>query len=219
MLGLIIKDVLQNIRIKKYKSSFIFNYFCALIIIFASKQTFGLVLPLFGYIPFLITPMLLQQSIERDAISDYNRTLLAMPITRNEVIKSRYILGVAFSLVNVLIMIPGVMVHIYLYETITLVVGLQMLLGSLIMCLFSLAINYFSFLVLGGKGAFVYIGMIFLVIFIYLKPDLLKLDVLFTSLMSMKIEIVLIFGFVISVILLLCSYWVSSVIYSKRQFS
>lgn len=219
MLGLITKDILQNVRIKKYRSSFIFNYLCALVIIFASRQSFGLVLPLFGYIPFLITPMLLQQSIERDAISNYNRILLSMPITRKEVIKSRYILGIAFSLLNVFIMIPGVMVHIYLYENITLIVGLQMLLGSLILNLFSVAVNYLSFLVFGGKGAFVYVGMIFIVVLIYLQPDFLKLDALFTSLMSMKIEILLAYGLVVSIILLLGSYWISSMVYSKKQFN
>lgn len=219
MLGLITKDVLQNIRIKKYRSSFIINYLSAFVIIFVSKQTFGLVLPLFWQIPFLITPMLLQQSVERDDISNYDRILLSMPITRKEVIKSRYILGAIFSLFNVLIMVPGVMVHVYLYETITLVVGIQMLLGSLIASLFSLAVNYLSFLVFGGKGAFVYVGMIISVVFIYLKPDFLKLDALFTSLMSMKIEVVLVFGLAMSVILLLGSYWISSVVYSKKQFS
>lgn len=214
------KDLYQNLYIRKNRMNLIANYLVIAMTIVLIKNVFGFIFPTLIYIPFIMTPTLLQVSSERDVISSYDKIQLTMPVTKNDVVKAKYILGVFFSLFNTVVLFFGLMIHVYIYQSVSLKQGAYILLASFILSVISLAINYLSFIFLGSKGVLVYAGIIVTVMIGYFwNPNFLNIDQLITGITAIQPIIIFIIGTVLSVFFLLLSYFCATWYYSKKEFN
>ncbi|MGX6979158.1 ABC-2 transporter permease [Vagococcus elongatus] len=220
MTGVMTKDLCQNLLIRKNRLSLILNFSVCVLSMLLMKNVYGLVLPAFVYIPFIISPSLLQMSSERDRISHYDKSQLAMPVTKREIIFAKYSLGVLYCLFNTAVLFVGIFIHTYIYHSITITQGLYMGGACLLLSLLSVAINYLSYIVLGDKGIFVTVGIISIMLISYFwNFSFLNFDRMLETLLNLNDYTLFSLGGLGVIAALFLSYVCATVYYSKKEIS
>ena len=220
MLGIITKDLYQNFYISSKRRTFIVNYFVIVSSILLMKNVYGLVFATLIWIPFVVTPILLQVASERDDKTNYYKILITMPITKRDIISARYILGLVFTLFNLVISILGMVVHVYAFKSISLTLGVYIISASFIFSLLSLAINYLAYIVLGSRGIFISAVITGIVLIgYYFQPTFINFETLLNNIMNMQPSALIVIGLICSVSSILVSYLVSAAYYSKKEIN
>lgn len=220
MLGIITKDLYQNFYISSKRRTFIVNYFVIVSSILLMKNVYGLVFATLIWIPFVVTPILLQVASERDDKTNYYKILITMPITKRDIISARYILGLVFTLFNLVVSVLGMIVHVYAFKSINLTLGVYIISVSFIFSLLSLAINYLAYIVLGSRGIFISAVITGIVLIgYYFQPSFLNFETLLINIMSMQPSALIVIGLICSVSCILVSYLISAAYYSKKEIN
>ena len=184
------------------------------------KNVYGLVFATLIWIPFVVTPILLQVASERDDKTNYYKILITMPITKRDIISARYILGLVFTLFNLVISILGMVVHVYAFKSISLTLGVYIISASFIFSLLSLAINYLAYIVLGSRGIFISAVITGIVLIgYYFQPTFINFETLLNNIMNMQPSALIVIGLICSVSSILVSYLVSAAYYSKKEIN
>lgn len=220
MLGIIAKDLFQVLLIQKQRLNFIFQYLIFGLGFLLTKNIYGLFFSMLIWMPFMITPLLIQVTTERDDKSNYYKILLTMPITRADIISAKYILGIVFAFFNCLISLIGILIHIYVFKSIGLNEGLYIFFASLLLSLFSISINYLSYILLGSRGIFISGAMVVTILIgYYFNPTFLQIDKWIRLISLMKPMEFIGLGFLFSIFCLIISYIMSRFYFSKKEFS
>lgn len=220
MLGIITKDLYQNFYISSKRMTFIVNYFVIASSILLVKNVYGLVFATLIWIPFVVTPILLQVASERDDQTNYYKILITMPITKKDIISARYILGLVFTLVNLVVSALGMVVHVYVFKSISSTLGVYIISASFILSLLSLAINYLAYIVLGSRGIFISAVITGIVLIgYYFQPSFLNFEILLNNIMRMQPSTLIVIGLICSASSVLVSYLISAVYYSKKEIN
>ena len=220
MLGIITKDLYQNFYISSKRMTFIVNYFVIASSILLVKNVYGLVFATLIWIPFVVTPILLQVASERDDKTNYYKILITMPITKKDIISARYILGLVFTLFNLVVSALGMVVHVYVFKSISPTLGVYIISASFILSLLSLAINYLAYIVLGSRGIFISAVITGIVLIgYYFQPSFPNFEMLLNNIISMQPSVLIVIGLICSASSVLVSYLISAVYYSKKEIN
>ena len=220
MLGIITKDLYQNFYISSKRMTFIVNYFVIASSILLVKNLYGLVFATLIWIPFVVTLILLQVASERDDQTNYYKILITMPITKKDIISARYILGLVFTLFNLVVSALGMVVHVYVFKSISPTLGVYIISASFILSLLSLAINYLAYIVLGSRGIFISAVITGIVLIgYYFQPSFPNFEMLLNNIISMQPSVLIVIGLICSASSVLVSYLISAVYYSKKEIN
>lgn len=220
MLGIISKDWYQNFYIPNKRLAFIIYYLIWALNFLLIKNIYGFVFANLIWIPFVVTPILIQVTSERDDKTNYFKILITMPVTRKDIISARYLLGIIFILFNFALSILGMVVHVYMFKSVSLTLGIYITLASLIFSLVSLAVNYLACIVLGSRGIILSAVIITTVLISYYSQfKYFNVDTVIESIIIMKASTVFVFGFIVSALSVLFSYLLSVLYFSQKEIN
>lgn len=213
MLGIMIKDLYEIILVKKNILSLIFGIIAIFISSFVLKNLYSFILIVGICIPFMGSTVL-QCSVEQDEISGFDKIQLTYPLTKKEIILSKYISGIIFVCFISLFALIETFIYVYSYNVIDITTGLTVWFIGVLISLIELAICYVGFIWLGNKkGIFMYIVMCLGVAIIYI---LTSLNIGIENILQLDKVILIFIGIVIAVVSLILSYFGALKIYSKK---
>lgn len=220
MLGVITKDLYQNFYIKRKRMGMIVSYIVAMAGVLLFRNEYGFVFSTLFYVPFTLTTTLIQVSSERDAVSNYDKIQLTMPVKKTDVITAKYLLGILYSLFNTGFLFVGLLLHITFVKIISFEIGLYMIIASFLLSLFFIAFNYVTYIVLGSKGGIVYASfMLAFLLLYYFFPSLIDYERIVKYLLTMQNSNLIVIGVFISILSVIVSYLISILYYSKKEIS
>lgn len=220
MKGIILKDLYLNLYSVKNLVTFLSSYIILIPMIYFLKSDFGFITLTIFYFPFAVAPVLLQVSIHKDDVSNYQKIQLTMPVTRKEIILAKYLLGVLFTLVNTVLIFGIMFIYVYGYESIDLMNGLYLVYANIIFSLFSIAIFYVAYIIFGSvKGVFLYLGIMTLIVGLFFSVIKFSVDMnrLIDFFMTTDPIVLLMIGTVIAVGALTISYYCSVKYYERKE--
>ncbi|MEG0277483.1 MAG: ABC-2 transporter permease [Coprobacillus sp.] len=213
MKGIIYKDFLSFLQ-PKHAMSILADVVVTIPIICIFQNIYGLALTCIMLLPMTGTS-LLQVSMEQDELSNFDKFQLTLPLTKKQIILSKYVAGLLFM--GIFAVISLLLSLIYFYGVLAvadLMVCLQIwLLGVIAGCAF-LSITYVGFLLLGNKkGTIVYFILAAISVVAYLV-GYFSFDAM--AIFNINHNVLLLIGAIITVVLLTISYYLSVKIYTKR---
>ncbi|KHL97131.1 hypothetical protein QW71_02945 [Paenibacillus sp. IHB B 3415] len=218
MKGIILKDIYEMIHIKKNRNNLLFHYFLILLSLIFFKNGFGFVVSSLILILMSVS-LILQATVELDEKYNFDKIQLTFPVTKKEIVLSKYFLGLAFCAVNMIFLFLIMLVYALLYQTFPLILGIQFVLLSIIISLALLALYHYSCITFGTKGGLLLFASIMLSIvggYVLTKMNV-DWQVVFVSVMSLNPTIVLSTGMILSIVLLLISYVASVKSYIRKH--
>lgn len=214
MTGIILKDLKEAFFLKKNTISWLFSILMVLLCIFVLPVRYIYVLCV-----VIVHPMLgasiLQYSIEQDEISGFDKILLTYPITKKEIILSKYISGILLNVVLAVINFILALQFSFGHKVIGFTTAMEVWFLGIILSILFMAANYMMFFWLGNKkGTLVYLIITVMLalgyIVSYYSVDL-------SGLAEMSRSVLMAAGFLLSVLALVGSYFASIKIYTKNH--
>lgn len=214
MTGLMLKDLYEVFCLKKYVISWILNIVCILISVVVLQNSYVYILCAAVVLP-MIGVSVLQASIEQDEISKYDRIMLTYPITKKEIILSKYLSGMVLQAMIFLVNFLLALLFSFGYKVIDFPTAMGVWFVGVIFSFIYMAINYMMFFWLGNKiGSILYFIFIGAVAIIYVITYV-NIDI--DAMLNMNKTMVMVIGFVISILSLIGSYYASIKIYTKKH--
>lgn len=213
MKGIIYKDFLSLLQ-PKHAMSIMMDILVTIPIMLFFQNVYGLALTCILLLPMTGTG-LLQISMEQDELSEFDKFQLTLPLTKKQIILSKYLAGLLFMGIFAVISLLVSLIYFYgVLAAADLMVCLQIwLLGVIVGCAF-LSISYVGFLLLGNKkGTIVYFILAAISVVAYLV-GYFSFDAM--AIFNMDHNVLLLIGVVITVVLLTISYYLSVMIYTRR---
>lgn len=160
MKGIMLKDLYDNFCIPKNAASFVF---AALIILpagllFRSAEYYTLFI---GVITPLLGACAVESSTEQDEAANFNKLMITFPVTKAEIVLSKYLLGLIFILASNLIALICTMVQVYIHHTVRLAEVARMWGIGLSVSLLCLSVIYIGYFLLGKRW-----GTIFFIVIV-----------------------------------------------------
>lgn len=217
MRGIILKDLYEGFCIKKNT----LNWAISIIVISFLTAVNSMMRGPYGFllIVVLLFPMLgsslLQMTVEQDEKSEFDRIQLTYPLTKQEIVFSKYLGGLIVQGGMLLYSFLFLLVYVYGYQTLTFGEAISTwgigVAGSLVY----FSVSYMVYFWLGNmKGViFTFITMAVLVIGFLFSVFNVGLEELMTISKGMMVFVSLLAG----VVLLVLSYFVSLKIYTKKH--
>lgn len=213
MLGIMIKDLYETVLVKKNMLSLILGLVAIFVCSFVLKNLYSFILIVGICIPFMGSTVL-QCSVEQDEISGFDKVQLTYPLTKKEIILSKYISGIIFVCFISLFALIETLIYVYGYGVVDIVTGLTVWFMGVLISVIELAICYVGFIWLGNKkGIFMYIVMCLGVAIIYI---LTSLNIGIESILQLDRPILIFLGIVIAFISLILSYLGALKIYTRK---
>lgn len=215
MLGIIIKDFYESFCIRKNLIGLIFGYLAFSFVIFGSRNVNGFILMIVLALPLTsVSP--LQYSMEQDEISKFDKKILTFPLTRKEIVLSKFLSTYIFALIsNLVLSFPVTLLYVYCFKVINISTGLWIFFLGFVMTLIMLPINNIGFFLLGNKkGTILYIIIVVILCLFYNYGNLiLKIS---SEFLNPSIYIILI-SLIVSIILNIIGYYASVKIYTHKN--
>lgn len=215
MLGIIIKDFYESFCIRKNLIGLIFGYLAFSFVIFGSRNVNGFILMIVLALPLTsVSP--LQYSMEQDEISKFDKKILTFPLTRKEIVLSKFLSTYIFALIsNLVLSFPVTLLYVYCFKVINISTGLWIFFLGFVMTLIMLPINNIGFFLLGNKkGTILYIIIVVILCLFYNYGNLiLKIS---SEFLNPSIYIILII-LIVSIILNIIGYYASVKIYTHKN--
>ena len=158
MKGIILKDLYENFYIKKNLASYIFGaLFIGIAIIFVNTSY------TFIFYTMLLTILFgsctLEASYEQDEKSNFNKLQITFPLTKSEIVISKYLLALICTGISALLALIYALANVYLCRLITLTEALTVWGLSICVSLVFTGIVYIFYFLLGKKiGTIIYIA-------------------------------------------------------------
>lgn len=215
MKGIIIKDFYESFCLRKNMIGMIFAFICLIVMVFAWKNLYSLVLTVVIVIP-MIGCCTLQYSLEQDEICKYDQRLLSFPITRKEIVQAKIMSTVILSLLaNMLFSLPVTLAYALLFQLIDLKTALGIWVAGLVISFIMTPINNIGFFLLGNKRGTIFY-MIFLII-VALSYVFVHLAIGIKELLLISKNIWLIIGIMTAFLLNIIGYLACVKIYTVKH--
>lgn len=211
MRGIIYKDFLIAC-LPKNILSLLTNVVVSLGVIYLFPNMYGLALTVALSIP-VSGSSLLQTAMEQDELSNFDKIQLTFPMTKKEIILSKYIGGL---MLQVIFFIISFVVAIYycMNGVASFVTAMQMWVLGIIVGLIFFAVSYVGFYLLGNKkGTIVYIVLAIISCILYIITYF-SFDMM--AIFTMNYNVLLAIGMIIAIIFLVMSYLISVKLYTKK---
>ncbi|MFR6311889.1 ABC-2 transporter permease [Anaerofustis stercorihominis] len=213
MKGIIYKDFFLGFRLTKNLLSWLAAVIMMSLIIIFMKGTFGFIV-ISGITLPLIGSSLLQVTVEQDELTEFDKIQLTYPMTKKEIILSKYIGGFIVEGVCILINFLLCMLYVYGFKSIPFIDAMYILAAGSVCGLIFFAISYFGFVLLGNKkGLIIYMTMVILISGFY---GFTSWNIDYISLVKNNALFIIGIGFLVSILSLIISYFASLKIYTRR---
>lgn len=163
MTGIMLKDLREAFLLRKNAFGWIFSMVVYLVLAVAMPTRY-----VYGLCVTVMFPMIgvsiLQYSSEQDEISKFDKIMLTYPITKKEIILSKYLSGMVLQAAVFLINLIMALVFSFGYKVIDFKMAMELWFVGIIFSFIFMAIHYMMFFWLGNKkGTVLYViflGMI-----------------------------------------------------------
>ena len=169
-------------------------------------------------ITVLVFPVLgasaIEASLEQDEKVNFDKIQLTFPLTKAEIVLSKYILGICFIAIYNICSLIFVLSFTYSHNKITLQEGLSAWGFGILFSLVFFAVAYFAYFLLGRKLGiifFIFIAAIFGLLYGAVSA-LMGMDFLMAS----DKTIILMIGIPIGILFVVISFFLSLACYKKR---
>lgn len=212
MSGLILNNIYS---VRKSVLTSILLASAVVIILVLTKETMALRVALF--LPFLLIPVPAFEVLKLDALSGWNTFEITLPVTRRQIVGSKYITFIFFFMISLLLVVTVfLLTHMFMYPVIDTVFFNFSLRGMgiiLSLAAFTYPLTYKLGTEKSDAIMIASIGSTFAIFF----GLSIFLEVLFKDIHNID-EIFSITFFSITVVMFILSYIVSVSIYSKKEF-
>lgn len=158
MKGIILKDLYENFYIKKNLASYIFGsaIFILTMVMINSRYNFIL----FSFmLPLVFGSCTLEASYEQDEKANFNRLQITFPLTKAEIVFSKYLLALIFTGISALASLVYALVNVYALHIVTLPQALIVWgLGISVTLIFTAVVYIFYFLLGKKSGTIIYVA-------------------------------------------------------------
>ena len=210
MKGIILKDLYENFRIFKNGVSYLAAVLFLFLLIEAMQTGDLFSLKYF----FMLITAFIESSLEQDEKVNFDKIQLTFPITKTEIVLSKYILGICFLTICNVFSLIFVFSFTSSHNKITLQEGLSAWGFGVLFSLVFFAVVNFAFFLLGRKlGLIVYIFIAMLFGGIYGAVSSLKG---MEFLMAGDKTMIFIIGIPIGILFVVISFFLSLACYKKR---
>lgn len=214
MAGIMLKDLKEAFCLRKNTIAWIFSIIVYLILVAVMPTMYVYVLCVTVMFP-MIGVSILQYSNEQDEISKFDKIMLTYPITKKEIILSKYLSGMLLQVVVFLLDFIMALVFSFGYKVIDFSTAMGFWFVGIIFSFLFMAINYMMFMWLGNKkGTIMYVIFILILAVVYIVTYY-NVDV--ASLFSMNRIVLLVVGFALSILAVVGSYFASVKIYTRKH--
>ena len=214
MLGVMIKDFYETFCIKKNLIGMVTSVLFLFAFTLFMHNLYSLFLMVYMCLP-MIGVSILQYSMEQDEISHYDKMLLTFPVTRKQIVQSKFLSILLFTLfVQLCIALPIVLVfatvfHVITFKTVILIWFIGFLLSFIMN-----AITSVGFFWLGNKkGTIIYMIFLVVIAIAYICTQLFYGVDIF---LSLKLNQIVWIGCFLAVIFNIISYYVCLIIYQRK---
>ncbi|OFI49608.1 hypothetical protein BG261_03230 [Floricoccus tropicus] len=215
MKGVIAKDLYEFFGIRKNLMGFLSSYVFVMIQVAIGDSMLLPIVVSTVFVPFLLIPSPIQTTSMLDDKYDYPMYQITGPVTRKDVVNGKYLIGIIFMIFNNLLLTLFLLTRLHDTELKNL---LLLSFISMIISLYSLAINYPSLMIFGIWGMIPMIISFAIGMIIYLVFPLSKIIKFFKGITAVNILYVLIISVIVALGLLLISYFVTQHFYNKKEF-
>ena len=217
MRGIILKDLYEGFCIKKN----LINWLASMIFTSALTAISEFMRGAYGFllIVVLLFPVmgstLLQMTAEQDEKAEFDRIQLTYPLSKSEIVLSKYLGGLIVQGGMTLYSFVLVLIYVYGYRTITLEDALPTWGIGVVGGVIYFAVSYVAYFWLGNlKGViFTFLAMVGLVIAFLLSVFNIGLE----EIMQVEKSIWIIGCLVMAAVLMVISYFLSLKIYTKKH--
>ena len=157
MKGIMLKDLYENFYIKKNLASYIFGIlFVGFGIIFIHTDFAFAFYTMF--LSVIFGSALLEASYEQDEKANFGKLQITFPLTKAEIVLSKYLLALISTGICVLISLVYALVNVYLWDLVTLTEALTVWGLSICVSLVFTSVVYIFYFLLGKKvGMIIYV--------------------------------------------------------------
>ncbi len=218
MKGIISKDIFEMIYIRKNRNLLLFHYLIAFGWTVFSRS--GLSFLVSAVVLVLMSAcLLLQTTVDLDDKYNFHKIQFTFPVTKKEIVLSKYVSSLAFCVLNMLLLLLLMCVYVFVYRTLDLGFGLQIVLFSTLLSLILLAFYNYSCIVFGTKGGlWLYFSLVLSITagYVLTKMNVNLQDVL-ERLVTLDPAVVSVFGLLASIVLLALSFLASVKGYVRKH--
>lgn len=214
MKGIIFKDFYLGFGIKKNLISFIFAFVFIVALMLLMRTNFGFLLFCGITLPMLGSA-LFQVSVEEDEKTDFDKIQLTYPMTKKEIIFSKYLSG--FIMMGLCFILNLIVCYVYvnIFKSISLYSALSVFLFSVGAGLMFNAVSFFIFVLLGNKkGVVLYILFIMIIAGFY---GATSWQVDYISYLMNNMTLVISTGLILGLLTMIISYFASLYVYKKKH--
>lgn len=162
MKGIMLKDLYDNFYIKKNLASYIFALCFVMVMGLLARTQFSFIL----YVELICSifgSSALEAATEQDEKSGFNRLMLAFPVTKTQIVLSRYLLSLIFQLAAHLLALAYTLCHAFMWHTVAPAQALSVWLLSICISVSFTAVVYVMYFLFGKKiGMIIYIVIVML---------------------------------------------------------
>lgn len=214
MTGIMLKDLKEAFCLKKNIIAWVFSILTYLIIVIVMHTKYIYILYNAVGLP-MIGSSVLQYSTEQDEISKFNKIMLTYPVTRREIILSKYLSGMLLQLLVFLIGVAMALLFSFGFRVIDFSNAMEIWFLGVILSFLFMAVNYMIFFWLGQKrGSILYLIFVIIIVVTYV---LTYFNTDFSIFSNMNTMTLLAIGFLVSVLVLIGSYFASLKIFTKNH--
>lgn len=211
MRGIIYKDFLVAIMPKNLLST-LANIAVSIAVVYYFDNMYGMALVVALALP-LSGSSLLQISMEQDELCSFDKIQLTFPLTKKQIILSKYLGGFIMQLMFYVISL-AVAYYYYMLGVASLTIALQVWVLGVIVGLIFFSMSYVGFYLLGNKkGTIMYFAFMIIACVVYIMTYF-NFDMF--SILTMDYNVLLLIGLIVAVGMVVISYLLSVKIYTKR---
>lgn len=170
-----------------------------------------------AFLPFVLIPVHAFEILKYDAMSGWNKYEIILPVTRKQIVESKYITFLLLFIYSILLVIcVALTVHMFLFPTMNVVFFNSLLRGmGLIICI-ATAVYPLTYLLGTEKSDSIMIGSVFFSFVIFFVTTLLLQ--LFIGEMEDFDEMFSVIFLSVSILIFCVSYLISLKLYKNREF-
>ncbi|MFQ6860249.1 MAG: ABC-2 transporter permease [Beduini sp.] len=156
----------------------------------------------------------IQVVMEKEERTNFDKTIISLPVTKAEIILARYITSFIFFGIHMLFGLLYTLIHIYVIQSVSLELGLLLWGVGILIGTLMISINNVGYILLGArKGTFVYMIILGLSIFVYLVT-FLGFDM--KQILTLSSTVLMIIACIATILSLIISYLVSLKIFTRK---
>lgn len=156
----------------------------------------------------------IQVVMEKEERTNFDKTIISLPVTKSEIILARYITSFIFFGIHMLFGLLYTFIHIYVIQSVSLELGLLLWGIGILIGTIMISINSVGYILLGSrKGTFVYIIILALSIIGYVVT-FLGFDI--KQILTLSSSVLMMIACIVTILGLILSYFVSLKIFTRK---